>query len=248
MTNPRAFRALQFALLAGAVCLVYGRALESPFIFDDDVSIVKNTSITRLWPLLGDSQHPGPLNPFKELPNSGRPLANLSLAINYHFGQLNPVGYHVFNLMVHLLSALLLMGIVRRTLTLDCFAGKFSRTAGPLAFFVALLWALHPLQTETVVYITQRTELMVGFFYLATMYASLRYWAADSQAGRRRWLALAGLACLAGMACKEVMVTAPVVVLLFERTFHQRFVSPGTPAIVAAVRSVSGDLDTFAVA
>ncbi len=60
---------------------------------------------------------------------------------------------------------------------------------------------------------------MVGFFYLATLYASLRYWAAASPASRNTWLALATLACLAGMACKEVMVTAPVIVLLFERTF-----------------------------
>ncbi len=84
---------------------------------------------------------------------------------------------------------------------------------------MALLWALHPLQTETVVYVTQRTELMVGFFYLATLYSSLLYWNATASAGRKTWLALAILSSLAGMACKEVMVTAPVVVLLFERTF-----------------------------
>ena len=78
---------------------------------------------------------------------------------------------------------------------------------------------LHPLQTETVVYVTQRTELMVGLFYLATIYAALRYWRSQSSAGRAAWLVVAAIVCLAGMACKEVMVTAPVVVLLIERTF-----------------------------
>ncbi len=78
---------------------------------------------------------------------------------------------------------------------------------------------MHPLQTETVVYVTQRTELLVGFFYLATLYASMRYWAASLAPARNIWLAFATLACLAGMACKEVMVTTPAVVLLFERTF-----------------------------
>ena len=98
------------------------------------------------------------------------------------------------------------------------FAGRFERTAEPLAFAAALLWALHPLVTETVVYTTQRTELMVSFFYLATLYASLRYW--GSQAFR--WLLAAVVACWAGMASKEVMASAPLLVLLFDRTFNQR--------------------------
>ena len=206
-------------VLGGALWAVYNRAMDSPFLFDDSSSVVKNSSITRLWPLVGDAQRPGPLNPPKNLPTSGRPLVSFSLAVNYYFGGLNPVGYHVFNLIVHLFSALLVMAIVERTLNLEYFEGQFQRAGGPLAFIVALLWALHPLQTEPVVYVTQRTELMVGFFYLAALYCSLRYWAGKSSAAQNPWLALATLACLAGMACKEVMVTAPVVVLLFERTF-----------------------------
>ncbi len=219
MTKAKILPIVSLALLAGAAWIVYGRALNAPFVFDDSATVIENYSITRLWPLLGNAKHPGPLNPQHDNTTSGRPLVNLSLAINYQFGQFNPFGYHVFNLIVHVLSAMLLMAIVRRTLSLDYFGGKFVRASGPLALAVALLWALHPLQTETVVYVTQRTELMVGFFYLATMYACLRYWTVDSEADRNTWLALASAACLAGAACKEVMVTAPVVVLLFERTF-----------------------------
>ena len=88
-----------------------------------------------------------------------------------------------------------------------------------LAFVIALLWAIHPLQTETVCYVTQRTELMVGLFYLATLYCSLHYWLAENAWSRATWLSLAVIACAAGMASKEVMVTAPVVVLLFAWTF-----------------------------
>ncbi len=207
------------ALLTVAVFAVYCRALNSPFVFDDSVSVIDNRSITRLWPLVGDAAHPGPFNPSFQYPTSGRPLVNLSLAINYYFGRLNPVGYRIFNLIVHLLSAVLLMMIVRRTLQLDYFGGRFDRASGPLALVVALLWSIHPLNTETLVYITQRTELMVGFFYLATLYGALRYWSAASTGGRTAWLALSTLTCLAGALCKEVMVTAPVIVLLYERTF-----------------------------
>ena len=213
------FSVVGVALIVGAVWIVYGRALNAPFVFDDSESVNDNRSIVSLWPLIGNAQRPGPLNPPKETTTSGRPLVNLSLAVNYYFGQLNPVGYHLFNLIVHVLSALLVMAIVQRALCLEYFEGKFASASRPLSLAVALLWALHPLQTETVVYVTQRTELMVGFFYLATMYASIRYWASASTADRNTWLALAIVACLAGVACKEVMVTAPVIVLLFERTF-----------------------------
>ena len=159
------------------------------------------------------------MNPAKDLPTSGRPLVNLSLALNYQIGRLNPVGYHVFNLIVHVMSALLLMAIVRRTLCLDYFGGTFERASGWLAFIAALLWVLHPLQTETVVYVTQRTELMVGFFYLATLYASLRYWAANSPAGRKTWLTLATLACFCWHGLQGSNGHGAVIVLLFERTF-----------------------------
>ena len=207
------------AVLAGAVWAVYGRSVDAPFVFDDKVSIIGNTSIEQLWPLVGDAEHPGPLRPPHHTPVAGRPLVNLSLALNYHYGQLNPYGYHVLNMCLHVLTALLVFALVRRTLWLPYFQGRFDRAAGPLALVVALLWALHPLQTETVVYVTQRTELMVALFYLATLYGSLRYWQAATPRARVAWLAAATLASLAGMATKEIMVSVPVVVLLYERAF-----------------------------
>jgi tetratricopeptide (TPR) repeat protein len=223
MTNSRTQKnhllsAGAVVLLGCAVWLAYGRAIEAPFILDDPPSVTDNPSIVRLWPLIGDDSQRGPLNPPKDLPTSGRPLVNLTFALNYHFGKLNPVGYHVFNLVVHLLSAVLVWLIITWILQLDYFEGRFIKASQLLAFLTALLWAVHPLNTETVVYVTQRTELMMGLFYLATLYASLRYWASATSTQRRIWLVLAALACLSGMACKEVMVTAPVVVLLLERT------------------------------
>src|SRR5262249_1062192 len=149
---------------------------------------------------------------------SGRPLVNLSLAINYGLGELEPWGYHFFNLIVHLISTLLVELIVWRILELGYFSGVFNAASAALAFLAALLWAVHPLQIQSVIYVTQRTELMVGLFYLATVYGSLRYWSAQSGGVRGFWLGISSVACMAGMGCKEVMVTAPVVVLLMERT------------------------------
>ena len=80
------------------------------------------------------------------------------------------------NLVLHFCTAMLLWGLVRRTLCLPYFGGRFERAAEWLALATAGLWALHPLQTEAVIYATQRTELMMALFYLATIYCSLRYW------------------------------------------------------------------------
>jgi Flp pilus assembly protein TadD len=216
--SPRAW--IIAALLAFSIGTVYGPALNVPFIFDDIDTIIRNESITTIQPLFGTKAKPGPLNPPPNIPTAARPLVNLSFALNYQFGQLNPVGYHAVNAAIHFLSAMLLWAIVRRTLCLPHFAGRFAAVASWLALAIALIWALHPLQTEAVIYATQRTELMMALFYLATLYCSLRYWASyDLPLQRTAWLALATIACLAGMASKEVMVSAPLIVLLFDRAF-----------------------------
>jgi protein O-mannosyl-transferase len=213
------------AFLGAVIGVIYGPAMRAPQIFDDYNGIISNESIFSLWPLVGDAERPGPLNPSKYLPTSARPLVNLSLALNYAAGAAQPAGYRCVNVALHFLCAMLLWAIVRRTLRLNYFNGEFDAVADWLAAAVALVWAVHPLASETVVYITQRTELMMALFYLAALYCSLRYWAALSPARRRAWLVTAILACAAGMLCKEVMVSAPLVVLLFERTFVARSLS-----------------------
>jgi Flp pilus assembly protein TadD len=221
------------AVLAVSIGVVYLPALHVPFIFDDTATIVENASIAHLWPLVGSRDNPGPLNAPAGTPTAGRPLVNLSFAANYRLGGFDPSGYHAYSILIHWLNALLLWAIVRRTLLLDYFAGWFDQAARWLAFAVAMLWALHPLQSEAVVYATQRSEMMMALCYLATLYCSLRYWSvafggtaegdrghAESFARQRAvWLSLAVLSCLCGMASKEVMVSAPLMVLLFERTF-----------------------------
>jgi tetratricopeptide (TPR) repeat protein len=239
---------LAAVLLAVAIAIVYGRALDVPFVFDDNESVVTNTSIRSLWPLIGTDEHRGPLNPVRDLPTTARPVVNYSFALNYYFGGLDLTGYHLVNFIVHFGNAMLLLIVVRRTLQLPYFGGRFAGAAGWLAFAAALLWSVHPLLTDAVVYITQRTELLMAWFYLATLYCSLRYWSTfplprreglgegsfipskslegdtyEATSSRRTlWLTLAIVACLCGMLSKEVMVSAPIVILLFDRTFISR--------------------------
>jgi protein O-mannosyl-transferase len=205
---PRAVWALGAAIAAAGV-LVYANSLRGPFVFDDLLSVVENQSI-RDWSRVGDV-----LSPERELPTAGRPLVNFSFALNYAVGGLNVAGYHLANIALHAGCALLLFGLVRRTFELPSIAMPLERSRG-IAFATTLLWTVHPLNTEAVDYITQRTELMMGLCYLLTLYASLR---AATSARPWRWSAAAIGACTAGMACKESMVTAPLMVALYDRLF-----------------------------
>ncbi len=202
-------------VLAGA--LAYANSLSGPFVFDDGATVVDNTSIR-------DLGSTAVFFPQREVPTAGRPIVNLSFAINYAIGGLGVRGYHVTNLAIHLLCAVVLFGLVRRTLEIVGTRADPSvqdHTAD-IALAVALIWVLHPLNTETVDYVTQRTESMMALFYLLTMYAS----AGSLQARQKpdavsqslfahRTVAIA--CCALGMACKESMVTAPVMVMLYDR-------------------------------
>jgi len=186
--------------------LAYANTLSAPFIFDDAPAIANNPTIRRLADLrqvLSPSATDGS-------GVSGRPVVNLSLALNYAAGGMAVRGYHLANLAIHLGAALLLFGIVRRTAER---AGRADATLVGAA--VAALWAAHPLLTESVTCIIQRTESLMGLFYLLTLYAFVR----GAEGPRKGWLLLSGAACLLGMGTKEVMVSAPLLILLFDRTF-----------------------------
>jgi protein O-mannosyl-transferase len=217
--TPRLTAWSALSILAVLIGAIYGRAARAPFVHDDNISVLGNPSIIRLWPAFGTADRPGPLNPPRDAVTSGRPLVNLSLAVNYRLGGFDPLGYHLVNMALHVLSAIFLYGIVRRALLLNRFQARLGTASTPLAIAVAVIWAIHPLLTDAVEYVSQRTELMMGMFYLATLYASLRCMTAESRWGRSAAAVGAMLACSCGMACKEVMVTAPLITPLFDRSF-----------------------------
>jgi Tfp pilus assembly protein PilF len=195
-------------VLAGA--LTYANSLSGPMLFDDQSAILDNPQIRRLWPLVQA------LAPPRASVLANRPIVNVSFAINYAMGGLSVRGYHIGNVSLHILSALLLFGIVRITLRTSKLRDRFATASDGIALASALIWMVHPLQTESIDYLTQRTELMMGLFYLLTLYCAIR--AAGSSAPGR-WQAAAIVSCLIGMGCKESMVTAPLAVVLYDRIF-----------------------------
>ena len=201
-------RILAAVALVGAVAAAYFNSLHGAFVWDDVPTIVESSSFEHLASVL---DRPTAVNT-----TSGRPLVSLSLALDYALGGRNPVGFHIFNVLVHAAAALALFGFLRRLALLPRWAGRFGPHATGLALGVAAVWALHPLQTEAVAYVIQRSESLMGLCYLLTLWLFLRS-AESSRPGL--WRTLAVVACALGMMAKEVMVSAPVVVLLFDRTF-----------------------------
>jgi tetratricopeptide (TPR) repeat protein len=202
---------LGVALVAAGIT-AFGGAVNLPFVFDDHGSIVENPYITQISRPLQAMRAP------VQSAFAGRPVASLGLAINYAFGGLDPAAFHTWNIALHLLCGLVLLAILRRTLALPQLAARFGAASDGLAFACALIWAVHPLQTEVVDYVTQRTESTMALFYLATLYASIRA-LSRSEARRGLWEAVAVLACLLGAGSKESMATAPVMVLLYDAVF-----------------------------
>ncbi len=200
------------AILALAALAAYSNSFSGPLVYDDVPTIKDNPTITKLWPLTTVLSPPNDSG----ITVNGRPLLNLTFALNYAFGGTNVVGYHVVNLAIHLFAGLALFGIVRRTLVLPALRGRFGTGDATLlpALAVALIWTLHPLQTSSVTYIVQRAESQGGLFFLLTFYCFIR--SVDSPRPGR-WQTLTVLACLCGMGSKEVVAAAPVLVLLYDR-------------------------------
>lgn len=188
--RPRPVERLFPLLIIGVVALAYANALHTPFLFDD-AAILENPALHELsWATVR---------------GTSRPLVQLSFALDWALGGAAPLGYHVVNIVVHGLAALALYGIAAR-----------STGTAPLALAIALVWAAHPLQTESVTYVVQRAESLMGLLYFTTLWCAIRGAAAARPAS---WYAAAVAACALGMLCKPVMVTAPLLVLLYDRTF-----------------------------
>jgi len=195
-------------IVAASVAAAYMGGRHGAFVYDDLDSITSNASIrefsTSLTPPAGATV-------------SGRPFLNLTLAVNYALGGASPLGYHVLNVAIHIAAALVLLGIVRSTLATRAAGARPALEGLLLAAAASLLWALHPIQVESVGYVIQRAESLMGLLYLLTLYCFIRH--AGGGRGSVAWGAAAFLSCLLGMGTKEAMVTAPAVILLYDRTF-----------------------------
>ena len=223
-TSITKFRTTHILLLLAIIlafgAMVYSNTFDSPLVFDDEFFIINDTAV-HMTDLSGDA--------IKTAAVDGKPrhryLPNISFALNYYFGRLNPFGYHLVNLIIHLLSGIFLFFFIKNTLHI---VPQNTRENHPeiIAFFAALIWVVQPVGTQSVTYICQRMASMVALFYIL----SLLFYVKGRMAMRQtpsEWLKpclfFSGgfLAALCAFATKENAGTLPLVLLLYEWFFFQ---------------------------
>lgn len=223
---------IQLGILIATVLPLYLPTVDYPFVFDDLASITANRNV-RI-----DSLDPASLY---DAATTGivrrRPLAYLSFALNYYFGDYNPSGYRLANILIHVLAGVLVYAFVHLTRVqqaqdhVDTATTGHGRTrarktpsrqtsAWP-AFVVALLWLVHPIQIQSVTYIVQRMTSMTVLFYMAALCLYI-----VGRRSRRRQVGIPFFigalgAWIIALGCKEIAVTAPVIVFIYEWYFFQ---------------------------
>jgi tetratricopeptide (TPR) repeat protein len=199
------------AITATLLALGYANALDGAFVFDDEVSIVENSSIRKLWPLadvLATKAEGGRTH-------DSRPLLNLSLAIDYAVHGLWRPGFRIVNLAIHFVNTLLVFDVARRILRVT---GLNERDASLLAAITSLLWAVHPLHTAVNTYVIQRAESLAACFILTAFDAAIVALSRGSLAAA----ATAGLVAVLGATAKETTVSILPLVLAFDWAFRDR--------------------------
>lgn len=210
---------LTFATI-GIVFAIYSNTFSGPFLFDDLQNILDNQHI-RLTDLQPQALYDAAFNS----PCPNRPVANLSLALNYFFHGYDVAGYHLVNILIHIMTGFMLFFLVRNTILISqrniSYPGVLEKI-DPVytAFFVMLVWLVHPLHTQSVTYIVQRMTSMAAMFYILSM---LCYVKGRLGSGFIRWSLYTGclVSALLAFATKEISATLPVFIFLYEWFFFQ---------------------------
>jgi hypothetical protein len=199
--DSRYFNLAAFGLIAVMVLIAYSNTFTASFHFDDIPSITDNAAIKQV----------SAESIFKII-SGARPVVYLSIMLNYQLSGLNVIGWHVFNIGIHIANSFLVYLFILQTLTMASLKARYAGQAKWMALFGALLFGVHPIQTESVTYIITRSELLTTFFYLG----AILLFSSGAQTGKVRYYWAAFFSAVLAMGSKEWAVTLPAVVLLYD--------------------------------
>ena len=194
---------------------VYLNSLDCGWHLDDFHSITQNPNIQLKdlsWEGISKSLHSDLNYPEKLY----RPLAGLTFAFNHFLSGTDPFSYHLVNLLIHWLSSFFLFLFLYQTLSLPSLQQKYASSAYSIALLSAVLWAIHPLQTQSVTYIVQRMTCLAGLFYIVSLYF---FAMARTATDRRRQLlygVLSFTAFVFSFGSKENAALLPLSIILYE--------------------------------
>jgi hypothetical protein len=201
--SPR-FNSAAFILIAVMVVIAYSNTFTATFHFDDNPSISENPMIKRVT-----------MENITQLLMGNRPVVYLSLMLNYQLNGLNVVGYHLFNIGVHIINSMFVYLLIYWTLGMPLLKAAYQAKAKRMALFGALLFAVHPIQTESVTYIITRTELLATCFYLATFLLFIK----GARTKKFGYTIGAFFTAVLAMGSKEWAVTLPALLFVYDFLF-----------------------------
>jgi Flp pilus assembly protein TadD len=213
MLRPEAAMGAVAVAAAAILAVAYANALDGALVFDDEVSIIENSSIRSLFPIsrvLFAKAEGG-------RPHDSRPLLNLSLALDYAAHGLRPPGFRLVNLAIHLANTCLVFDVARRLLRLACPLPR--SIIEPAAAVTAVVWAAHPLHTLVNTYVIQRAESLAAMFILGAFDLAVVALSTGSLVAA----AAAGLVAASGGLAKETTVAVLPLVAAFDWAFRDRF-------------------------
>ena len=203
---------IQIIILAAAVMAVYGHTFDVPFYLDDFPSIKENTAISDCYDIKSLWRY-APL----------RIVGYFSFALNYHLHKFSVAGYHVVNLMIHLLAVGAVFMFAKGLTRTSSLKGKINQSAAKwFPFLSAAVFALHPLQTQAVTYIVQRLASMAAMFYIFSLLSYLYARISINNVKRWLWFSSFILFALLALFTKQNTVTLPVAVFMIEWIFFSQ--------------------------
>ena len=191
-----------FVAIAGIIFLIYANGLNTPFQSDDERHILDSPTI----------KTPGYFANPHNIRN--RHITGLSFALNYKWGQENPFGYHLFNILTHISTTFLIFFIIRLTIENGTSWGKDG--AKQIALTTTILFGLHPIQTETVTYISGRPGGLAGLFYFLSLLLFILASLKDCKVPRLILYLLSLTSFALAVLGKEIAVTLPLMIIIYD--------------------------------
>lgn len=215
-TKQSAFLLALFVILG---LVIYSNTFNVPFIFDDLQNISNNPNIK-----IHDLSIKSLLNAAFGRPCKNRPIAKLTYAFNYFFYQDNIIGYHVINILIHIINGILLFILFKYTCLLlwkEKTNYVLDRNKILIPLLASLLWFVCPVQTQAVTYIVQRMTSMSTMFYLLSLLMYLKWRTSSEYVKSKHYIVLSIVSGLLAVGSKEIAATLPFFILLYEFYFFR---------------------------
>jgi len=215
--HPNKYLLFEIVGLLLITVIVYAGTLHHSFHFDDKSNISQNPFIQISTISVDELVKAGIKGK-----NPNRPVAKISFALNYYFHGLDVKGYHIVNIIIHLLAGIVLYYFVKITLSIRLARDMFDETWF-IPFFTALIWLVHPLHTQSVTYIVQRMNSMASMFFIMAMLFYVKGRLTPERMRRVLFFIISFIAGILAFGSKENTATLPLFILLYEWYFFQDF-------------------------